>query len=605
MMKRNLFFLATFLFLIISGYHCNSKEPTKSKTSKTFPDNCWGVYTWNDWDPQGFYPTGFAPRSIKISLDSLPLIKGVSIVLWWKDVEPEPGVFKFNELIGNKLKLIDASNMYTFVKIWPAYDAPRWLYENGVPEVQMYKSVDALGNPRDHSYQYYFDEDYIRFYYRMLNELGLYIKTLPSNLQKRILYVQSAEGSTGDGQPYKSSPIDTNYSISSEQWGDFRIKAWEVLKKALSNEKGEMVKPILVNYDSNSKKQYEWLKNNFPVIGLKNGMFSHGYMISDTKQRIQNWKNFTTEVKSLGKEFFSRGEQDGEWAVYGWSTKNREQGLYWSAIFATHCGLDMWNLPTKACLGYHYQDAINFFNKYAGQHEPATARAAFCALSKGLDAMDTIAYPENQFGAAKRSNVDRYLKIVEAFKDHGAMQGDPQKAIGSGMVNRKANDYNDVGWGIADGNFCRFLTQIDPEETSMGWWHVGPPESIYGRFARSFDVRNNKNTMYFDLDDHFLSARGKTGLKVKIIWLDKGYGQWSLLYDAKNKPGRTAFTVKNNDTGKWIEKSIVLNDAFLQNSCEKGADFILKNLSEENTVFHIIEIEKSNYVCQDVNDVIL
>ncbi|MCX6327741.1 MAG: hypothetical protein NT144_14015 [Bacteroidia bacterium] len=584
MMKRNLFLTATFLFLIISGCHFPVKETAESKTSEAFPAGCWGVYNYwvNDWNVNS---------NIR---ESCPLIKGVGITIRWKDVEPEPGVFKFDELIGEKLKLVDAGNMYTWLMIWVAPSAPRWLYENGVPEVQMYKSVTPLGEPRDWSYQYYLNEDYIRFHHRLLNEFGQYIRSLPLNLQKRILFVQSAEGSTGDGQPYKSTPIDTKYNISDEQWGDFRIKAWEVLKKALSNEKGEMVKPMLVNYDANGEEEYNWVKNNLSVIGLKNGMFSHGYQISDTRQRIKNWNNFKTEVNSLGKEFFSRGEQDGEWAVYGWSTQNREQGLYWSAIFATHCGLDMWNLPSEACIGYHYQDAINFFNKYAGQFDPASASAAFCALSKGLDAMDTVSYPENQFGAAKRSNIDRYLKIMEAFKDHGAMQGDPQKAIGSGMVNRKANDYNDVGWGIADGNFCRFLTQIDPEGTSTGWWHVGPRESIYGRFARSFDVKNKKNSMYFDLDDHFLSATGKAEIKVKIIWLDKGYGEWSLLYDAKNKPGKTALTVKNSDTGKWVEKSIMINDALLQNSCEKGADFILKNLSEENTIFHIIEIEKSN-----------
>jgi hypothetical protein len=582
-MKRTCFLLATLLVLIATGCRFQSKQAIENTKKENFPMDCWGVYNYwvNDWNEES---------NIR---QSCPLIKGVGITLRWKDVEPEPGVFKFEELVGEKLKLVDASNMYAWVMVWVAPNAPRWLYSNGVPEVQMYKSVTPLGEPRDWSYQYYLNEDYIRFHHRMLGEFGKYIRNLPLNLQKRILFVQSAEGSTGDGQPYKSTPIDTKYNITEEQWGDFRIKAWEVLKKALSNEKGEMVKPMLVNYDANGEKEYNWVKNNLPVIGLKNGMFSHGYQISETKKRIQNWNKFKDEVTSLGKDFFSRGEQDGEWAVYGWSTKNREQGLYWSSIFATYCGLDMWNLPPEACLGDHYQDAINFFNKYAGQHDPATAEAAFCALARGLDVMDTITYPENQFGAASRSNLDRYLKIVEAFKDYGAIQGDPKKALGGGMVNRKANDYNDAGWGIADGNYCRFLTQIDPDRTSTAWWHIGPQKSIYGRFARSFDVKNNKNTMYFDLDDNFFSATGEKELKVKIIWLDKGYGEWSLLYDAKNYAGKTAFVVKNSNTGKWLEKSISLTDAILKNGCERRADFILKNLSQEDTFFHMVEIEKS------------
>lgn len=497
-------------------------------------------------------------------------------------------------MIGKELKMIDANNLYTWLIIWVAPFAPRWLYENGVPEVQMYPSVTPVGIPRDWTFQYYLDEDYTRYYHRMLTEFGLYIRNLPLHLQKRILFIQSAEGSTGDGQPYKFFPIDSKYNISVQQWGDFRIKAWEVLKNALSDENGRLIKPILVNYDANREKEYNWILNNLPVIGLKNGMFSHGYHISESKERIRNWNNFKADVNDLNKEFFSRGEQDEEMFVYGWSTQNIEQGMYWSAIFATHCGLDMWNLPTQASHGYKYEDAIRFFNKYAGQHEPAKAKAAFCALRRGLDAMDTVSYPENKYGVAERSNIDRYMNIMLAFKDYGAMQGDPEKAIGGGMVNRKREDYNDVGWGITDENYYKFLTQIDPEETSIGWWHVEPKKSIYSRFARSFDVKTNKNSLYFDLDDNFMSNSEKGKLLIKIIWLDKGFGKWALLYDAKNNPGKEAFKVENTNTGEWLEKSIEISDAFLKNRGEKGADFILKNLSEENTIFHMMEIEKMN-----------
>ena len=69
------------------------------------------------------------------------------------------------------------------------------------------------------------------------------------------------------------------------------------------------------------------------------------------------------------------------------------------------------------------------------------------------------------------------------------MQGDPPKAIGGGMLNRKAEDHNDVGWEISDGNFKRFLTQIDPETTCLGWWQKGPKQSIYSRFAGTLLLR--------------------------------------------------------------------------------------------------------------------
>jgi hypothetical protein len=171
-------------------------------------------------------------------------------------------------------------------------------------------------------------------------------------------------------------------------------------------------------------QEKNWLMENFKVIGAKQGMFSHGYHISDTQSRLEDWRNFKKACQEKGIETFVRGEQDAEWETYGWSTQNKAQGLYWSGIFATHCGVDMWNLPERAAL---YEDAVNFFNRHAAQHDPATATAAFCALRKGLDASNTQAYPESTFGPAERNNIDRYLKIAEAFKGFGAMQGDPEK----------------------------------------------------------------------------------------------------------------------------------------------------------------------------------
>ena len=248
--------------------------------------------------------------------------------------------------------------------IWVAPNAPKWLYENGVPELEMTKTVNPLGQPRNETFQYYLDEKYKMYYHRMLTELGKYVQSLPVNLRKRLLYIQSAEGSTGDGDPYKGNPLDLKYDITKEQWGDFRIKAWDVMKKSLTNAKGELVTPILVNYDANGDKENNWLLNNLPVIGLKNGMFSHGYHISETKSRLNSWKSVHEKAAQKGIEMFSRGEQDGEWKVYGWSTKNTPQAFYWSGIFATHCGLSMWNVPADAAAGLKHQDGINFFNKY-------------------------------------------------------------------------------------------------------------------------------------------------------------------------------------------------------------------------------------------------
>ena len=570
-MKYILLFTAVFAFQLFINQ-------TKAQTGSYFPNDCWGVYSWSNWDTK------------TVSRESHPLIKGTPIVLKWKDVEVQSGKYLFDELIGEKLKLAVKNEFYTFLMVHVAPKAPRWLYENGVPELQMTPSVNPLGEPRDWTFQYYLDEDYIFYYHRLLRELGKYIQSLPPDLHKLILYVQSAEGSTGDGWPYKGTPLEAGYDITDEAWGEFRINAWQVLKEALSNEKGELTTPILVNYDSNTEKQYDWLLNSLPVIGLKNGMFSHGYHISETKQRLKNWEQFKGDVYAREKELFSRGEQDGEWAVYGWSTQNPEQAFYWSAIFATHCRLDMWNVPAEVSQGYRFQDAINFFNRYAGQQHAATATHAFCALRKGLDASDTLSYPTERYGEPVKSNIDRYLKISESFKSHGAKQGDPEKAIGDGMVNRKRKDYNDVGWGILDGNYCRYITQIEPESTSTGWWHKGPRESIYSRFARSINNENKNKAIFFDVDDRF--SNHTQGYELRIVWLDEGKAKWSLQYDALDSSKKEAFSVQNANSGEWKEKTVQLNDARFRNKSEKASDILIRTDGFSDAVFHLIELSK-------------
>ena len=576
--KRVLYSLCT--VLLICPLPAAQSRHTPTKTTSVFPNDCWGVYSWCSWNTK------------KVTQETCPLIKGAPIVMHWNKIEPEPGVFTFDEQLGDKLQLALDNNFYTFVMIWVAPNAPRWLYENGVPELQMTPTVSPRREPRNWTFQYYLDEDYIRYYYRLIRTFGNYIRELPPNLQERILYVQSAEGSTGDGFCYKGEPLEEEYKISRDQWSQFRLQAWEVFKDALSDSNDHMAKPLLVNYDSNREVEYNWLLQNLEVIGLKNGMFSHGYHISDTQQRLENWRQFVSDVSDLGKTFFSRGEQDAEWQVCGWSSRNTQQALYWSAVFATHCGLDMWNLPQDACQGNAYALAINFFNTYAGYHNASLSPAAFCALRKGLDAADTVAYPESIYGKAKKSNVDRYLRIAEAYSHHGAIQGDPEKAIGGGMKNRQRDNYNDVGWKILPGNYYRYLTQIDADRTSAGSWHVGPEKSIYGRFARGFDFVTGKTEMFFHLDSKFFPDNEVPHqVAIKVTYLDQGQGQWALCYnDGSSKT--EARRVRCQNSGDWKTIIIHLDDAYFNRGLERRSDMTIKHISADDTLFHMIEIER-------------
>ena len=347
------------------------------------------------------------------------------------------------------------------------------------------------------------------------------------------------------------------------------------------------------------------------AIGVKNGMFTHGYQISDAQERLKAHFALKAEAEAAGKLFFARGEMDAEMNEKGWITQNKKQGIYWSAIYATHCAISMWNFPQDDLKGNTYADGINFFNKYAGEVNPKSAKGAFCAFYRGLDASDVNEFPVGEYGTASKSNQDRYIKICNKYKVYGAGMADAAAATGGGMVNRDASGYNDAGWQILTTNFQRHITQIEAEVTSDAWWQVDA--TVYGRFARGFNPSvPEKNAMYFNLDDQFLGNQplvGSQSLDVSITYLDSDPGSWELLYDAADGTMKSAMSITNTGTGSgvWKTKTINISDAYLRNRGSKGADFMIVNKGGTNCRFHMIAIDKVgfataiNHISQDKN----
>ncbi|MEI6754768.1 MAG: hypothetical protein WCK78_16570, partial [Paludibacter sp.] len=138
----------------------------------------------------------------------------------------------------------------------------------------------------------------------------------------------------------------------------------------------------------------------------------------------------------------------------------------------------------------------------------------------------------------------------------------------------------------------RFITQIEPNQTSVGLWRIGPTNQPYGRYARSFENVSGRNRMFFNLDDKFMLSKGKHPITVKIIYLDKGTGKFSFRYDAVTNPDKTAIVVTKTNSGKWVSKSITIADGEFANKGPRNSDFSLVNEDNEDDVFHLIEITK-------------
>jgi len=148
---------------------------------------------------------------------------------------------------------------------------------------------------------------------------------------------------------------------------------------------------------------------------------------------------------------------------------------------------------------------------------------------------------------------------------------------------------NDIGVNLIPDNYYRFLTQYSPNTTSRGYWRVGPGDQPFGRFARGFEAKAGMTEMYFALDKNFFKENtSPRNVTIRIIYLDRGTGSWSLNYfDGAAK--KEAYKVTCTNSGNWITKSVQINAAFTQ-KLEHACDVTLKYLSGDNTIFNSIEI---------------
>ncbi|HNP22654.1 MAG TPA: hypothetical protein PKM63_07130 [Panacibacter sp.] len=149
---------------------------------------------------------------------------------------------------------------------------------------------------------------------------------------------------------------------------------------------------------------------------------------------------------------------------------------------------------------------------------------------------------------------------------------------------------NDIGVNILPDNYYRYLIQYSPNTTSRGYWRVGPGDQPYGRFARGFESKENKTEMFFALDKRFFGGNsGAQNVAIKIIYLDKGNGSWSLNYTGASGK-KEAYKITCGNSGNWITKTIYLSDAYFAQKLEHGCDISLKYLSGDNTIFNRVEV---------------
>ena len=533
-----------------------------------------------------------------------PFVRGTACDAPWNEVEKNHGVYDWS-VMDRAVERAHKDNIALYLSFEAGPMTPDWVYEKGVPKVVTDDKRHADKFPH---YPYYLSPKYKKHYYEFLTEVAQHISSYPKSRRERIAFIQVKTGCTGDECPYKGDAVERKYRLTpnSEQWRQFRIETFTLYGKLFGRESGLNISLLLNSVAPESEdgkndhaEEWKWatthLKEGF---GIKNGALSRGHHLSGERSAMTDFLPYLVDPKGL--TLFRRSEMDQTWTRPLYQL-NIPLNFYWGAINALNSGQSVWDVSKVAMQvskeqGFDY--SFYFFNKYAGQIYPATATDAFCALHKGLDAADTMAYPESKFGKASHKNVERMEKICAAYAKYGAANED-KHALTLGQVGQRGDQagFNDVGWEIWRDNYSRLLYQIDADATSIPLWRVGgpitPTSSIYSRFARGFEHSSRKDALYFKLHDGFSQDAKPKVMSITVVWYDGQAGStWKLDYDAGAPAMKTALTVTGKGDRKWHHEVVTLRDAVFLHGGIKGSDLALVNTDAQDDIFSLIEVHR-------------
>ncbi|NGM60526.1 hypothetical protein G5B30_01230 [Sphingobacterium sp. SGG-5] len=168
----------------------------------------WNAATSQNISPRGIRNPGIAPYlhygSYNLHSEALlksPHVRSLYIIYTWKDLQPEPGRYAFEEIIGRCLADAKKAGLGIGFQIWFGPSAPDWIYEHGVLKVQV-KPVGDYSYP-DREYPYYFAKEYLKYFYAFIDAFSNYIKKLPEEDVNRLLYYHVSEGFTGIQDPIR------------------------------------------------------------------------------------------------------------------------------------------------------------------------------------------------------------------------------------------------------------------------------------------------------------------------------------------------------------------------------------------------------------------
>ena len=565
---------------------------TKSH-SQSLPITSYGV-----WDRGGGIPDYSSPNA--------DFVKGIETSLDWKDIQAGPVTNCDFSAFQTILDIAVANNKLIRFSVNVGPDCPLWVFDNDVPRVEL-TNVATKNLAYANRNPYYPDPEYKAYYFEMIRQFALFLRNQPQEKFDNIAFVQVKTGATGDEEPYKGDVINPAYGLTEAQWEAFRLEAFAKFKLYFNDVTTNKIVLTFNNVDPiKYPDAYNYVMTQLdPVLGfgIKGGAFNRGHHLSEEQSYKDQWNPFlinprvSPPVNPNGVKLFSASEMDQSWDK-GYFALNYEIGFYWSALGGINTGLSCTNISvsamTYALANPGIIDIFKMYNRYAQQVYPATATTAFSVFHEGLNSEDTVKFPVSTYGSASKTNLARYQAICNdpKYYNRGARIDDPIAVVRGQVFQREdQNFYNDAGWDICEGNIERFMTQINPDATSIGLFRVRGPitatSSKYDRFARSFENSTGRNTMSFQLHNE-VQATNKN-LKFTIIWLDKTAGStWTFRY--RNSAGLQSIPFIGTGTNQWRTEIFNVTDGLMNQGGDNGSDFMLVNTDIKDDIFNGIEM---------------
>lgn len=534
------------------------------------------------------------------SVDQYPYTRGQSCDLSWGAVNAARNSFNWSAL-DSLLQTADDQNQMFAVKVSPidasapGRSMPTWMFSAGVPSIIC----------PTYRYGYYLDTEFKIYFEEMVRAFGKHVREdLPPRLQRRIAFVRVDTGCTGDEKPYENKDVPSvseQYQIATQQWQEFRLWAFEVYRQAFQTLSGPII-PLLFQAVEPPQYQVEWnwvSSNIMGGVGIKHGGQLRGHHYAESESNVVIWKPLAVDSEF---KLFSRNEMDQTWR-YSYFQLNVRLGMFWAAVEQLNVGMSIWDWSgtcLESAATNDFEFAATFFNTWAAELVPATARGGFCFFHEGLDSADTTKFPTATYGSAGINNLARYTAICNAYASQGA-QMDHLEAAAMGNVAARdpppdgQKGYNDAGWKIRPGNYDRFITQINSDKTSKAVWRcrgqLNTSSHPYDRFGRRFDSASGMNMMYFDVHDGLTPTPGQS-IQLSVVYLDKGTGQFGLLYDAVGNSQKSAFTVTKVDSNTWKPYTVTVTDWVFGNNGPNGADLVLTSVDSNDDIFSHIALVK-------------